>query len=157
MNNYLKHFIIGLLINFDGLAIGGLWTNPGTSSEWYSLLAKAPWTPPGWVFGAAWTTIGITFSMWYAWMRVNMKPSEYDLVLLFPFSVVLNIVWNPLFFGLHELEVAWVVITLLGLVMFYITDITRREYGWKPMLLVLPYFVWLCIANSLNLYILIMN
>ena len=154
---YFKHFLIGLLINFGGLAIGGIWTNPGTSSEWYSTLNIAPWTPPGWVFGAAWTTIGITFSMWYAWIMVNLKPSDTELPILFPLSVILNIIWNPLFFGLHWLAFSWGIITFLGVKVFCIADVTRREYGWKPMLLVLPYFIWLCIANSLNLYSFIMN
>ena len=157
MKQYIKHFIIGLLINFGGLSIGGLWTNPGTSSDWYSTLNIAPWTPPGWVFAFAWTTIGLTFSMWYSWMKVSAKNHEYDLFRLFCFSVLLNVAWNPLFFGLHQLGISWFVITLLSITIFYLCDITRKEYGWKPMLLVIPYFLWLCIANSLNLYALLMN
>ena len=45
------------VLNFVGLAIGGLATGPGVSSDWYAGLDKAPWTPPGWVFGAAWTAV----------------------------------------------------------------------------------------------------
>lgn len=157
MKKYIYHFIVGLCINFGALALGSLWTDAGVSSEWYAQLDKAPWTPPGWVFGAAWTTIGITFSMWYAWMRGSIEQWDNDLTTLFPFSVVLNVIWNPLFFALHQLFLAWIIITLLGVIVYYIVDITRREYGWKPALLVLPYFFWLCIANSLNLYAAIMH
>jgi len=42
-----------LLINFAALALGGLATSDGVVSLWYQNLNQAPWTPPGWVFGAA--------------------------------------------------------------------------------------------------------
>ena len=157
MKNFIKHFIIGLLINFGGLAIGSIWTTPGVTSDWYTNLKIAPWTPPGWVFGFAWTTIGLTFSIWYGWMMSKVIPRNQELIGLYLISVVLNIIWNPLFFGYHNLGISWLVITTLGITIFDITDTTRREYGWKPMLLVLPYFIWICIANSLNLYSLLTN
>jgi benzodiazapine receptor len=157
MKNFIKYFIIGLLINFGGLAIGGLWTNPGTTSEWYSNLNIAPWTPPGWVFAFAWTTIGLTFSMWYGWIMSIVKPINPELIAMYVFSVVLNVIWNPLFFQLHKLGLSWMIITMLWITIYWITDTTRKELGWKPMLLVLPYFIWLCIADSLNLYALLMN
>ncbi|MEM6378823.1 MAG: TspO/MBR family protein, partial [Bacteroidota bacterium] len=58
-DNMLARVIIFLILNFVALGIGGFFTGPGTSSEWYNNLNQAPWTPPGWVFGAAWTTIMI--------------------------------------------------------------------------------------------------
>ena len=56
-----------LLVNFGGLAIGNWLMNSGPSSTWYLELNKAPWTPPGWVFGAAWTLIMICFSIYLAY------------------------------------------------------------------------------------------
>lgn len=53
MKNSIISTTLFLLLNFAGLAIGGLFTGNAVSSEWYQNLAKAPWTPPGWVFGAA--------------------------------------------------------------------------------------------------------
>ena len=47
----MKQLVIFALLNFGALAIGGLFTGGGVSSEWYASLNKAPWTPPGWVFG----------------------------------------------------------------------------------------------------------
>ena len=55
MKNQLKFTILFLIINFGGLAIGNWFMNNGPISEWYLNLNKAPWTPPGWVFGVAWT------------------------------------------------------------------------------------------------------
>ena len=61
--------ILFLLINFTALAIGGFFTGKGVPSEWYINMNKAPWTPPGWVFGFAWTTIMTLFAIYmsFAW------------------------------------------------------------------------------------------
>lgn len=71
----LKKILIFLVINFTALAIGGFYTGSGVSSDWYESLNKAPWTPPGWVFGAAWTFIMIcyAFFMAYLWNVVKDK------------------------------------------------------------------------------------
>jgi len=51
--------LLFLIINFGGLALGSYLMNDGPNSTWYNDLNQAPWTPPGWVFGAAWTVIMI--------------------------------------------------------------------------------------------------
>jgi tryptophan-rich sensory protein len=48
--------ILFIVINFSALAIGSYFTENGVSSDWYMSLEKAPWNPPGWVFGVAWHT-----------------------------------------------------------------------------------------------------
>ena len=156
MKKFWHYFIICLLINFGGLALGSAWTDPGTSSEWYTTMNQAPWSPPGWVFGAAWFTIGVTFSIWGG-LVFSKRVYEVELRLLYAFSVFFNILWNPLFFYLHATIAAATVIAVLGAIIFMITDITRNGYGWKYAIFSLPYFLWLMIANSLNWYIVIMN
>ena len=49
-------FFVFLIINFGGLYLGGILmgSSPG-SNTWYNNLQKAPWTPPGYFFGIAWT------------------------------------------------------------------------------------------------------
>jgi translocator protein len=146
----LLRFIVFLLFNFGALALGGLFTKDGVTSEWYQNLAKAPWTPPGWVFGAAWTTIMICFSI-YMTILWDKTPNKKQLALVFGVQWVLNVVWNPLFFNLHQLEVALVVIVMLTLVVGYFLFGKRSMMGWAS-LLVAPYFLWLLIATSLNAY-----
>lgn len=94
-------FIVFLVINFAALGIGGFFTGSGVTSEWYLNLNKAPWTPPGWVFGAAWTTIMILFSIYLAilWPEIEEKR---PLILLFGASWLLNVGWNPLFFHFQD-------------------------------------------------------
>jgi tryptophan-rich sensory protein len=61
MTKKLLPTLLFFILNFAALAVGGLFTGSGVSSEWYQNLDKAPWTPPGWVFGAAWPFIMICF------------------------------------------------------------------------------------------------
>ena len=156
MKKFWHYFGICLLINFGGLALGSAWTDPGTSSEWYTTLNQAPWTPPGWVFGAAWFTISVTFSIWGG-LIFGKRVYQEELKLLYAASVILNVAWNPTFFYLHATITAGVFIALLGVILFFITDITRNGYGWKYAIFSVPYFLWLMIATSLNWYIVIMN
>lgn len=57
-------FLVFLVLNFTALGIGGFATGPGVASSWYQNLNQAPWTPPGWVFGVAWTTIMVCFTFY---------------------------------------------------------------------------------------------
>ena len=154
--NWAVIFFAALIINFGGLYLGSLWTTPGVSSEWYTGLDQAPWTPPGWVFGAAWTTIGITFSVF-----ISKILNKYDVDPIFGFlffsSLAANIGWNALFFGLRWTGIAAFVIIELALNILLMIHLAKNEYGWKIAAWALPYFIWLCIATSLNLYIYIQN
>ena len=78
----LKKIVLFLVLNFTALAIGGLFTGNGVSSMWYQDLNKAPWTPPGWVFGVAWTFIMIFFAVYMAYL-LNNKAEREKIILLF--------------------------------------------------------------------------
>jgi len=101
-----KSLITFLILNFGALAIGGFWTSGGVISDWYQNLNQAPWTPPGWVFGAAWTTIMVLFTLYmaYAWRDSEHKAK---LIALFSIQWVLNVSWNPVFFNSHAVWVEW--------------------------------------------------
>lgn len=151
----LIRLIVFLIINFGALGIAGSFTSKGVPSIWYQGLNKAPWTPPGWVFGAAWTFIMLCFTVYmaYAWEKIEDKKI---LVTLFVAQWILNVLWSPVFFHFKETILGLVVISLLTIVvgMFLIGY-------WNKMriksLLVLPYFMWLLIATSLNGYVVFCN
>ena len=147
--------ILFLVINFAALGIGGIFTGKGVPSEWYASLSKAPWTPPGWVFGAAWTTIMICFAIYMAFAYEKVK-NKKTLIALFSIQWVLNVLWNPVFFYLHQVAVGLVVIcsltVLVAVFLFrYWSDLKLKS------ILILPYLIWLIIATSLNWYILANN
>lgn len=151
--NYSLSLLFFILLNFTGLAIGALWTEPGVTSEWYQNIIKAPWTPPGFVFGLSWTIIMICLSIFMTNLYERNDGSYNKLLLL---SWGLNILWNPLFFHLHLTWISALVITSLTFVIGYLIHQNRKRYKYMWLLL-LPYFVWLNIATSLNLFTSIMN
>ncbi|WP_044208297.1 TspO/MBR family protein [Flammeovirga sp. OC4] len=146
--------IIFLVINFAGLAIGGFFTGDGVPSEWYQQMNKAPWTPPGWVFGVAWTTIMITFSIFLA--KLYNKENRVVFIVLYGAQVILNISWNPVFFYYRNTLFGLIIITALTVLIYtYFLNYYKTLRWWS--LLIVPYFVWINIATSLNAYVVIYN
>ena len=152
---FLARLLIFLVINFGALIIGGFFTSKGVPSDWYMNLEKAPWTPPGWVFGFAWSTIMICFSIFmaYSWSAVRNKK---NLITLFIIQWFLNVCWNPTFFYYHNVLIGLIIITGLTLVVSGFIFTYWAELKFK-VVLILPYLIWLCIATSLNGYILLKN
>ena len=151
----MKRTLVFLLLNFSALALGSYLMGEGPTGPWYASLNKAPWTPPGWVFGAAWTTIMIAFAFFMStWQGTSTRPKR--VTLLYAVHLVLNISWNPLFFNLNWLAIALVEILLLLALVIYIGLLGKKESG-QISLLVLPYIAWLSIASTLNAYALLYN
>ena len=150
----LKYLIFFLVINFGALTIGGWLMNNGPLTAWYQNLNQAPWTPPSWAFGVAWTTIMICFSIYMAYLAKTVLDKK--LVILFTIQFILNVVWNYFFFNQH--------LTILGLVCLIILTFVIGKFllDYKnalkiKSLLILPYFIWLIVAISLNAYIVLKN
>jgi len=144
-----------VVFNFLALGIGGFFTGKGVVSQWYLQLNKAPWTPPGWVFGTAWTIIMIGFAFFMSYLYAT-KDSKTFVIYLFVVQWILNVAWNPMFFYYHNIFVSLIIIVLLTALMgffffYFLVDLKLKS------LFVLPYFIWLLIATSLNAYILMKN
>ena len=135
--------IIFLLINFAGLFIGGLFTGEGVPSDWYQNLNKAPWT-----------TIMICFSLFLSvlWKKI----ASFHFTSLYSILFILNVSWNPIFFYFRWVFIALIVIAFLTYMIGYTANKYKGEMRYYNLLL-LPYFIWLIIATSLNAYIVIYN
>ena len=154
MKQRILPFFIFFLLNFGALAIGGWMMGEGPTSDWYQNAQQAPWTPPGWVFGAAWTFIMLcyTFYMGIAWHRIKKS----KIAPVFAAQWILNVSWNPVFFYFHDTEMGLLLISALTLLLWIKLFVFRKSMGaWN--LLLLPYNIWLSIATSLNLYFLLYN
>lgn len=148
-------FFVFLVINFTALAIGSWLMNNGPESSWYLNLNKAPWTPPGWLFGVAWTTIMLCFS-WYLAELFYLRASKV-IVGVYSLQVLLNVSWNWVFFDLHKTGLALIIICFLTLVIAYFFITFRNERLKYAKYLLLPYLIWLVIASSLNAYVVLYN
>lgn len=152
---FSKLLILFLSINLGGLALGGWLMNQGPTSDWYLNLNRAPWTPPGWVFGFAWTLIMICFSIYLVYaFRQNHSP---QLKLTYLAQVFFNVIWNYVFFNLQLVGLGLVCIIILTLLIFYQFWNYNQNELKRMRLLLLPYMIWLLIASSLNAYILFYN
>ena len=150
----LKISIFFLVLNFSALAIGSWLMNNGPTTNWYMNLNQAPWTPPGWVFGIAWTTIMICFSVYMAYLF--MEISNINLILLYLTQLGLNISWNYIFFNQHAIGLGLFCIIALTIIVTLFLINYRKLLQFKSLLIV-PYFLWLLIATSLNAYIYFYN
>lgn len=149
------NLILFLVINFAALGIGSWLAGSPVDNEWYNSVDKAPWTPPGWVFGAAWFSIMLLFSVFLWNMRAKIDAAKQMLFYgIFALQFVLNVAWNPIFFRWHYVLPALIVIALLWALITGYLVWGFRKGGWNG-LLVLPYFIWMGIATSLNAYILV--
>lgn len=150
----LKSTILFLFINLGGLALGSWLMNNGPLTEWYINLNKAPWTPPGWVFGVAWSVIMICFSFFLT--KLFSVKNTLVTRIIFLTQFIFNIGWNYVFFNQHLVLLGLISIVILTSIIFYYFFTLGKFVGNFKYLLI-PYMVWLCIATSLNLYILIHN
>lgn len=153
--NKIAYFIVFLVINFGSLALGSWLMNNGPTSDWYINLNKAPWTPPGWVFGVAWTFIMLCFS-WYLAELFKDRKSNF-LWTVFGIQVLLNVGWNWVFFNQHLTTLGLIIISLLLVVILYFFITFRSDRLKYAKYLLLPYLIWLCIATSLNAYVVFYN
>ena len=96
------------------------------TGDWYSNLNKAPWTPPGWVFGFAWTLIMVCYS-WYLG-ELFVERNRFSLWLVFIISWVLNVSWNWFFFNQKMVTVGLVVLILLTMTIFYFFGLIGNFY-----------------------------
>jgi tryptophan-rich sensory protein len=122
----------------------------GSANNWYAALAKPAETPPDWAFPAAWTLIYILLGLALA-MIIHARGSRLrgPAIALFSVQMVVNLIWSPLFFGMHQ--VSWSLITI-G-VMFVLALATTILFGrirTGAAWLLVPYLAWLVYAGILT-------
>lgn len=137
--------------------ISGRISNSGYGNPWFDALAKPDFMPPGWVFGAAWTFLYILLGLVLAMLLHARGAHRRGAVIgLFLLQLACNYAWSPVFFGLHDLGSA---LLLLGVMVVLTVGLTVLLWGIRRVaaLLMLPYLAWLCFATVLTLSIAALN
>ena len=118
--------------------------------EWYEQLAKAPWTPPNWLFGPVWTVLyaAIAVAGWLVWRAAGAGSAAFAVWVA---QLVANGLWSWLFFGVHRTDLALADITVL-LALIVLFAVLARPHSRAAAWLFAPYGVWVAYATSLNLY-----
>jgi tryptophan-rich sensory protein len=143
MKNGLSLAVFFTLVLGGGLVIGFL-TAPG---DWYALLAKPSFNPPGWVFGPAWTVLYILIAIagWRVW---NRDRSGWSMKLWWA-QLALNFLWTPIFFSAHQIGLAFaVILVLLVVILSFIVTSWRQDRAASWMFV--PYAAWVAFASTLN-------
>jgi benzodiazapine receptor len=123
----------------------------GSFATWYPTIEKPAFTPPSWVFGPVWTTLYMLMGIaaFLVWQRGLRVPAVRVALVWFLVQLGLNALWTPVFFGLHRVDLALVVILLLcaaiAITIFCFLRISRLAAG-----LLVPYLLWVSFATVLN-------
>jgi benzodiazapine receptor len=122
----------------------------GTESPWYLALAKPAVTPPPIAFPIAWTTLYVLMGLALA-VVLNARGARGRGVALALFGAqfVLNLAWTPVFFGLHKVGLATLVIAAMLALAIAATVAFARVRALAAWLMV-PYLVWISFAGVLT-------
>jgi len=122
----------------------------GSANSWYVALVKPAGTPPDWVFPVAWTTVYILLGVALA-MIIHARGSRLrgPAIALFAVQMVVNLIWSPLFFGMHQVSWALTTIVVLFGLAFATTMLFGRVRAGAAWLMV-PYLAWLVFAGLLT-------
>lgn len=118
----------------------------------YPTIKKPSWNPPNWIFGPVWSVLYTL--MGYASWRVWKAGGGALPLSLYAGQLVLNFMWSPLFFKVHDLRAASADITaLIGLLAATILEFSKVDKLAAQLLL--PYLGWTTFAAALtwNIYL----
>ena len=143
-------FAIFLGACFGAGATGGLFP-PGAR---YDSLRKPSWTPPGWVFPVAWTTLYVCMAG--AGARAAVADDNGIAMALWSLQIALNTLWTPVFFGLRRMGQGLAVLSALWLAVAAAL-VALWQVDTIAGLLFVPYLAWVSVAFALNLSVLRLN
>ncbi len=118
---------------------------------WYASLHKPAWNPPAAVFAPVWTLLYLTMGAagWLVWRRAGWSMPTFQPYLV---QLLLNMLWTPVFFGLHAPMTALIVSVALAASILW----TMRRFATvssAAALLLLPYLGWVAFATVLTAWI----
>ena len=125
---------------------------------WYTELNRPSFTPPEWTFGIVWPILYVMMgvSAFLIWNKGLESKQVKTALVLFTIHLILNILWTPLFFGLHLVGTALIEIIFLWAAIL-LTIIVFCKISKPAALLLIPYILWVSFAVTLNAGFWILN
>lgn len=139
------------------LAVGGIsGFLTRNSINMYTSLNRPPLSPPGWVFPLVWTILYLLMGISSYLIASSSSPKKREALLLYAVQLLLNFIWSPIFFGLRNYLLAFLVLLLLW---YAIYKMIRSFFpiNSTAALLQIPYLLWVTFAGYLNLAIVFLN
>jgi len=132
-------------------------------STWYAGLQKPSFSPPNWLFGPTWITLyilmGISiYLVWSAYAKAPAGQSKENKIAFWLFWVHLffNALWSVVFFGLQSPGLAFINIIIIWVLIIILIIRFWKINKWSSYLLI-PYFLWVSFASTLNFFIWYLN
>ena len=152
--NKLLSFVLFFLITYSSSFIGRLATI-NFKEPWYSQLLKSNYSPPDWIFAPVWTTLYLmmTLAIWFFW---HSKNRDMNTVYIYFIHIVFNTTWSIVFFGMHNILLALIVLLIL-IYLIILLMIRFKRVNYICSYLMIPYLLWTCYALFLNFNLLILN
>ena len=136
-------------IEFLGLASAFL-ANSGYGNRWFATLIKPAFTPPGWAFATVWPILYLLIALALAVViHARGARGRGVAIMLFMVQLVCNFAWSPLFFGAHEVQLAFY-LAIATLVLATVTTVLFGRIRGAAALLMVPYLCWLGFACVLT-------
>ena len=154
LKNKFLSFVLFFFITYSASFIGRL-VSISSKEPWYSQLVKSNYNPPDWIFAPVWITLYfmMTLAIWFFW---HSKNRDMNTVYIYFIHIVFNTTWSIVFFGLHQILVALLV--LLVLIFLIITLILKfKRVNLISYYLMFPYLLWTIYALFLNINLLMLN
>ena len=119
-------------------------------SAWFTGLEKPAIYPPAATFGIVWTILYFMMGLAFAMVCAAWGARSRGLAIVaFIVQLALNLAWSPVFFAMHEMQLALYILIALDVAVIVTVILffrVRRAAG----LLMLPYLAWILFATVLN-------
>ena len=154
LKNKFLSFLLFALVTYSASVIGGFVT-VGFKEPWYSLINKPSFNPPSWIFAPVWTTLYLmmTIAIWLFW---HSKMKDMNTIYIYFIHIVFNTTWSIVFFGLHKIFYALLVLVVL-IFLIIILILRFKRVNMLSYYLMIPYLLWCFFALLLNVSLIILN
>jgi tryptophan-rich sensory protein len=121
----------------------------GSQNPWYRHLILPEGMPPEYAFPIVWAVIYVLMGLALA-MIINARGSSLrgPAIILFAIQMAVNLSWSPVFFGMHQVTTALIIMGVLG-VLVLATMLLFGRIRMGAAVLLLPYLAWVCYAGFL--------
>ncbi len=116
---------------------------------WYDNLIKPAFNPPAWIFSPVWIILYGTLLVSLILYSIKVSNNKFQGYILFVVHMIFNLIWSPVFFILHKIDIALFIIffmILTGLLT------VKKFYTISKIsaFILIPYLCWLVFAAYLN-------
>jgi len=150
LSKKIARFVVSIFLCQLAGIIGSLFTTPSIAT-WYASLNKVSFSPPNWVFAPVWITLYFLMgiSLYLVWGKKTA-------MMVFFVQLALNTFWSIIFFGFHNILLAFIEIVILWFAILATMIVFYKESKTASFLLI-PYFLWVSFASVLNFAIFLVN